>query len=117
VVALREEEVYPVVHFFDVDCVLVRAVLEDELLEVQERALVRDFLPDLHAGAPGVVGVGLCAVGALVVVLRVLDFERLLHYRALVELRLHRDLDFYASAMRLRPDEGRVDDAQLVEAP
>lgn len=37
-----------------------------------------DFLADLDAGAPGVGGVGFCAVGALVVGYHVLDLEALL---------------------------------------
>lgn len=117
VIPLGKVEVYAVVHLLNVDGVLVGAMLEDELLEVEESALVRDLLADLDDGAPGVVRVRLCAVGALVVVLDVLDLERLLHDGALGDLLLHRDLDLDAPGMRLRPDEARIDDSQLVEPP
>ena len=115
-VPLSEEEVDSVVHFFDVDGVLVGAVLKDQLLEIQERPLMRHLLAHLHAGPPCVVCVTLRAVRALVVVLLELDLECLLHDGALVDLRLHRDLDLYPPAVRLGPDEAGVYDSQLVES-
>lgn len=50
----RVEKVETVLDFFDGDGVLVGAVLEDELFEVEEGTLVIDFLPNLDEGAPGV---------------------------------------------------------------
>ena len=83
VIPLGEVEVYTVVHLLDVDRILVGAMLKDKLLEVEEGSLVRDFLADLDDSAPGIVCVGLCTIGALVVVLDVLDLEGLLHDGAL----------------------------------
>ena len=116
VVPLGKEEVDTVVDFLDVDCVLVGAMLQNQLFQVQERPLMRHLLSDLYRRSPCVVGVALGAVWTLVVVLCELDLEALLHDGAFVDLRLHRDLDLYPPAVRLGPDEAGVDDSQLVES-
>lgn len=96
-VALREEEIDPVRHFFDIDCFFVSALLEDELFEVEECALVRDFLPHLNNSAPCVVGVGFGALGTLSVLLHELDLEGLLEDGALEGFLLDGDLQSYSS--------------------
>jgi len=116
VISCRKEKVDTVVHLLDIDGVLVRAVLQNRLLEVQKGPLVGHLLPHLHTGTPGVVGIALGAVGALLVVLCVFHLEALLHDGALANLGLHRDLYFYPSRMGFGPDEAGVDDAELVQA-
>lgn len=114
-ISLRKIEVNAVVHFLDVDRILVCAVLQNSLLEIQKGPFVRHLLSDLNARPPGIVRVTLCAIGALVVVLRVFDLETLLHDGAIAQIRLHRNLDFDAPRVRFCPDEACIDDAQLVE--
>ena len=48
------EEIQPILDLLDGYRVLIRPVLENKLLEVQECPLVRDFLAYLHDGLPGV---------------------------------------------------------------
>ena len=48
------------------------------------------------------------------VILGEFNLEALLHYGALVDLALHRDLDLYSPTMRFCPDEARVDDSEFV---
>jgi len=56
-IPLREEEIESVLDFFDVDGVLVCAVLENQLLEVQECSLMRNFLSDLDDRSPRIGGI------------------------------------------------------------
>lgn len=80
VLLAREEKVETVLDFGDLESVLVHAVLEDELLEVQERPLVVDFLSDLDEGTPGVLGGQPRALLALGALDDVLDLEDLLQH-------------------------------------
>lgn len=57
VVPLGEEEIQTVLGFLDVHGILVGAVLQDQLLQVQESTLVGDLLANLNRGSPCVVGV------------------------------------------------------------
>ena len=41
-------EIQTVVLLRDVECLFMRIVFEDELLEIEERSLVVHSLPDLH---------------------------------------------------------------------
>lgn len=82
----REEKVETVLDFGDLERVLVHAVLEDELLEVQERPLVVDFLSDLDEGTPGVLGGQPRALLALSALDDVLDLEDLLQNRSREDL-------------------------------
>ena len=86
VLLAREEKVETVLDFGDLEGVLVHAVLEDELLEVQERPLVVDFLSDLDEGAPGVLGGQPRALLALGALDDVLDLEDLLQNRSREDL-------------------------------
>ena len=53
-------------------------MLQDELLKVQERALVRNFLPKLDKGFPGVLRSQFRTVGTLSVLDQVFDLKHLL---------------------------------------
>ena len=111
--AVVEVEVEPVAHLDDVDRVDVRAVLEDQLLEHQEGALVRDLLPHLRDGRPRVLRLAPLAAAALLVADDVLDDERLLHHGARHDLLLDAHLDLDPPAVRLGPDEARVDEPHV----
>lgn len=74
----RIKEVKSVLDFLDTDRVLVGVVLEDELLEIQERPLVVDLLADLDERTPRVLGGETSALGTLSSLNEVLDFEDLL---------------------------------------
>jgi len=41
-------------HIYEVGSLLVSIMLQDQLLQPQERPLVRNLLPDLNTGLPGV---------------------------------------------------------------
>lgn len=114
VIPLGEVEVDSIVDFLDIDGVLVRAMLQNQLLEVQESPLVWNLLSHLDASPPCVVCITLCAIRALLVVLCVFNLEALLHNGTLIQFALHCDLDLDPPAMRLSPDEACVDDPQLV---
>ena len=114
-VARGEVKVDTVGHFLDVDRLFMRALLENELFEVQEGSLMWYFLPHLHYCAPGIVCIALGAVGTLSVLLHEFDFERLLKYRALKRLLLHRNLELDSPGMWLRPNKTRVYNSALVQ--
>jgi len=50
-------KIQSILHFLNVDCVFVCAVLENELFEVEESSLVGDLLADLDASSPCVCSV------------------------------------------------------------
>jgi len=77
--AVVEVEIEPVAHLEDVDRV---DVLEDQQLDHQEGALLRDLLPHLRDGRPRVLCLAPLAAAALLVADDVLDDERLLHHGA-----------------------------------
>ncbi len=52
-------------------------MFENQLFEVEESSLVRDFLSDLDNSFPGVFGGEFCAVGALAVLDEIFDLEGL----------------------------------------
>ena len=108
VVALGEVEVETGVGFADVDGVFVGGVFEDELFEVEEGSFVGDFLADLDDGAPGVGCEGFGAVGTLVGVDDIFNFEGLFEDGTLEGFLLDLYLDFDAPGVRLRPDEAGV---------
>ena len=115
-ISLREEEVYAVRYFFDVDCLFVCALLKDELFEVEKGSLVWYFLPYLDNGSPGVVCVRFGAVGTLSVLLYKFDVECLLEYCAFKGFLLHSDLQLSSSRMWLGPDERGVYYSALVQS-
>ena len=110
-------KVEPVGLGLDADRVPLHAVLQDELLQEQERALVLDLLPHLDARGPLVgVGGGARARVAHVPVDDKLRHERLLKDGAVQNLLLDRELRLQALAVRLRPYETRVHELDLVQA-
>ena len=96
-IASREEEVYPVGNFFDVDRFFVGALFEDELFEVEEGSFVGHFLPYLNAGSPGVVCVALRTIGTLSVLLDEFYIEGLLQDCSLEGFLLYGNLHFDSS--------------------
>mmetsp|Transcript_1013 Transcript_1013/g.2515 ORF Transcript_1013/g.2515 Transcript_1013/m.2515 type:complete len:539 (+) Transcript_1013:278-1894(+) len=114
--AVGHVEVDALVDVLDLEALFVRAVPDNELLEVEEGTLVRHMLPDLNAGRPRVgVGVGAVAVQAHERLHDVLHLERLLQDGAVQDLLLHRQLGLQPSRVRLRPDERRVNELDLLQ--
>lgn len=85
--SLRIEEVQSVLDLLDADRILVGTVLQDELLQIQERPLVRHFLTDLNDRLPSILGCELGAVRALAVQNDILNLEDLLQDRGSEDLR------------------------------
>ena len=75
---LAIEEVQTVLHFLQGNCILLRPMLQDELFKVQECTFMRDFLPDLNKGLPGVLRSQSRTVRTLSVLNQVFDFKYLL---------------------------------------
>jgi hypothetical protein len=116
VAAVAKVEVEPVGHLLDADGVGVRVVLEDELLEVEEGALVIDLLARLHDGLPRVIGEAGRASRALHHLHDELDDEHLLEDGRREDLLLHGDLHLEPSRVSLGPHEAGVDQLDLVHA-
>ncbi|GIX62944.1 uncharacterized protein BcabD6B2_23790 [Babesia caballi] len=110
-----EVQVKPVATGQNVRDVLVGVVLDDDLLEHEDVALVLGLLANLHHGLPGVRRVHALAVVALARADGEVDDERLLDHEVVVDLLLNADLDLELLAVRLRPGEGGVDDLHGVE--
>jgi hypothetical protein len=72
------EEVEAILDFLDRDGIFLCTVLNDKLLEEQERSLMRDLLSDLDESFPGVFSGEPRAIGALPMLDKVLDLESLL---------------------------------------
>lgn len=115
IVALRVEEVETIALLVDVRAVLVGVVLEDELLEEQEGALVGDLLADLNASLPGVLGGETSTGGALTGLDDEGQDKGLLENGVGENLLLDRDLELDTARVRLRPDELGIDQANLEE--
>ena len=101
----------------DADGVSLHAVLQDELLEEEERALVLHLLSHLHARGP-LIGVCGCP-GARVAhapLHHVLHHECLLQDGAVQYLLLDRELDLQSLAVGLRPYEPGVHELDLTQA-
>mmetsp|Transcript_9609 Transcript_9609/g.22787 ORF Transcript_9609/g.22787 Transcript_9609/m.22787 type:complete len:490 (+) Transcript_9609:651-2120(+) len=113
---VQEVEVNTIWNLLDVDRLLVRFILEDELLEEVESTLVVHLLPHLDDSAPGALRGNHVAVCALEVMDHHLNHEHLLQNHAAVNLLLDRQLQFQTPRMRLRPDERRVDELHFVQA-
>jgi hypothetical protein len=113
-ISVCEEEVQTILDFLDVDSILVCAMLEDELFEVEESSLMRDLLSNLNASSPCIRGVRLCAVWTLLVCNHVFHLECLLQYNAFRYRILYRELDFDSSRMRLSPNKACIDDSDFV---
>lgn len=77
----RIEEIETILDLLHADRILVRVVLQNELLEVEESALVIDLLAHLNQRFPGVLGCQSSAFRALRSLDHVLDLEDLLQNR------------------------------------
>ena len=96
------------------DNVLVRIVLQDQLLKPQECPLVRDFLPDLHTRLPRVLCRQLGTCRALTSVYDQCQDEGLLQHGIGEHLLLNRHIELDSSRMRFSPDEGGVDESDFL---
>jgi hypothetical protein len=88
---------------------LVRVMLQDQLLEEQERPLVRDLLPDLDGRLPRILRGQLCTSRTLPSLHHQREDKRLLQHGIRQHLFLNRNLDFDTSRVRLGPYESGVD--------
>lgn len=114
--SLRVEEIQSVLHLLHRDRILLRAVLQDQLLQEQERPLVWDLLPDLHQCLPCVLRRQLRAIRTLTVLYEVLDLEDLLENGGRQDFFLDGERDAETFRMRLRPDEMGFGEADFAEA-
>lgn len=85
----------------DIDRLLLRVVLDDKLLQVQESTLVVYLLSQLHDGLPCVSCVGALAVLALLVADNELD------HKLLLQLRVVQDLCTATMVVRTHPRRGQ----------
>ena len=108
-------EVQTVGAFFDSNGLLVSIMLQDQLLEVKEGALVRNSLTTLNLGGPRMRCVGNLAVVALQVGHDELYLEGLLQHRVLLHFLLHRQLHFDTARVRLCPNERCVEQLDSLE--
>lgn len=116
VIPLGEEEIDTIPGLFNIGRIVVRVVLENELLKMEERPLVRNVLSHLHAGTPMVLGVRLGAIRALLVHHHIDNFEGLLKDDIVGDRVLDGELQLDPAGVRLCPDERRIDNADFVEA-
>lgn len=114
-IPLGEEEIDTIAGLFDIGRIVVRVVLKNELLEMEERPLVRNVLSHLHAGTPMVLGVRLGAIRALLVHHHIYHFEGLLEDNIVGDRILDGELELDPAGVRLCPDERRIDNADFVE--
>ncbi len=92
---------------------LVRIVLQDQLLQPQKRPFVRDLLSDLYARLPSVLRCQFGTTWALTGVDDQSQDERLLEDSVCQDLLLDRHFDLDSSGVWLSPDEGSVDKADF----
>jgi hypothetical protein len=112
-ITLSVIEIQTVLRLLDIDCILVCAVLQNELLEVQECTFVGDLLAKLDGCAPGVVGETLLTIRALLCSDDVLNLEALLNDCTLESLLLNRKFDLHTTGVRLRPNETGVNNSDF----
>ena len=104
-----EVDSLPVVLFLDACALLLHVVLEDQLLQEKECALVLDFLSDLDLTLPEMRRVSLLALIALQVLDDELDHKGLLQHGAIEHLLLNCHFDLESSGVWFCPDESSVD--------
>ena len=91
-------------------------MLEDKLLEKEERPFVGDLLSDLNDGLPGIFGSELCTIWTLTMLDKVLDLEYLLEDRRGEDLLLDSERYTEAFGMGFCPDEVCFCKADFVKA-
>lgn len=114
---LGEEEVHAVRLLLDPARLGVRAVLQDNLLDEVDRALVGDFLAELHHGAPRLIGDGAGTQVAGLICDREVDDERLLHNNPALYLLLDLELQLDAARVWLGPLEPGVHELHPLPQP
>jgi hypothetical protein len=111
VITLRKVEIQTILRFLNIDSILVRTGLQNQLLQEQERPLVWDLLSNLDRGSPGVVCITLLAVITLLGCNHIFYLECLLNDGALEGLLLDGDLHLDTTRVGFCPDEARIDDS------
>lgn len=109
-------KVETILDFFDVECILVRAIFQNELLEVQECPLVRHLLSELNSSSESVVREAGLAIRALLIGHDKYNFKCLLDNGTLKGFLLDCDLDLDTARVGFGPDKTGVDNADFVEA-
>ena len=109
------EEVQTIPHLLDRDGVFLRAVLQDQLFQVQEGTLVRDLLSDLYKRFPCVLGREFSAVRTLPVLYKVLDLEDLFQDCRGEDFLLDCHRDAQAFGMWFCPNEMRIGQPNFVQ--
>lgn len=110
-ISLRKIEIQAVLRFLDIDCLLVGTSLQNQLLQVQERAFVGHLLSNLNRGPPCVVCITLLAVITLLRCNHIFHLECLLYDGALESLLLNGDLNFDTTRVGFGPDKARIDNS------
>lgn len=90
-------------------------MLDDQLLEVEERLLVVRLLADLHHRVPVVLRCRPVALVAVLVCHNILDHKLLLQNGRRKHLLLDHHFDLDALGMRLRPDEPSIYQSHLTQ--
>ena len=91
------------------------AMLEDQLLQVQEASLVIDLLTHLDNSPPHIGRVRLCALRALLARNNIDNLKSLLQQDTVLHRVLDCELDLDAPRVGFCPDEAGIDNADLVE--
>ena len=101
-------EVQSISRLLNVDRFLVRIVTQNQLLQEEERTLVRHSLANLHLTCPLVRRPRLLAVVALLVLNHELHAKGLLQQRACLHFLLNRELELDSPAVGLGVNKLRV---------
>ena len=109
-------EVQPVVFLADLDHSIEGVVLQNQLLDIEERFLMLDMLSHLNTSAPSVRSKLFLAVVALSVGLDKLYHESLLDLGLVIQLFFDCDFDFDSLGMFLRPNEPGIDDSRTIQS-
>jgi len=94
----------------------MRVVREQQLLQEEEGPLVGHPLSNLDHGFPRTLSVRRLAVLALLVSNRESHHYRLLQYRVVHHLLLHRQLYLQTQAVRLSPNPNRINQFHFVQS-
>lgn len=113
---VSEVKVQAVGHLLNSLGLKMRAMLQDQLFQVQEGSLVISLLPNLYYGDPGVICETRCAIFTLLVLYGKFDDEDLLKDGRGKDFLLHSQLYLDSPGVRLCPDEVRIDELHLRKA-
>lgn len=107
---------YPKKAHLNIRTLAVRAVLEDQLLQVEKRSLVVHPLSDLHNRRPSVVRERGGTVVTLLIPHDESDHHRLLEHCTIANLFLHREFQLETPTVGLCPYPRRVNQLDLFKA-